>query len=98
MIPSFYLEVDRVLGVTKQWGQIVAIWIGVLISGIATLVFAPEDARYLLFSSIAAAAIALVSIEHLLSSSAKDTVRQQVYVSAGAFAILATLTLISLLG
>ena len=58
----------------------------------------PElDLRFLVFSTIAAAAIALVSIEHLISSTAKNTVRQQVYVSAGTIVILGTMTVLSLL-
>jgi hypothetical protein len=58
----------------------------------------PEiELRFLVFSSIAAASIALVSIEHLVSSKAKDTVRQQVYVSAGTIVILGTMTVLSLL-
>lgn len=83
---------------TKQWFQIAAIWLGVLISSLAAHFFAEGDFKYLLFASIAAASIALVSIEHLISSKTKDTVRQQVYVSAGTFIILALVTLLGLAG
>lgn len=83
---------------TKQWIQIAAIWLGVLISSLAVQFWVEGELKYLFFSSIAAASIALVSIEHLISSSAKDTVRQQVYTSAGTFAILAVVTLLGLAG
>jgi len=38
----------------------------------------------------------VVSLEHLLSKTSKDTVRQQIYVSAGTVAILGAMTLIAL--
>jgi uncharacterized membrane protein YqjE len=50
---------------------------------------------YLSFSAIAATAIALVSLEHLVSSKSNNTVRQQVYVTAGVLLILGIFTLIS---
>lgn len=81
---------------TKQWFQIAAIWLGVLISGLAVHFLVEGDLKFLFFSSIAAASIALVSIEHLISSTTKDTVRQQVYVSAGTFVILGLITLLGL--
>jgi hypothetical protein len=84
--------------VTKQWLQIILTWIGVLAASLYAMTIPELDFRFLLFSSIAAAAIALVSIEHLVSSRAKDTVRQQVYVSAGTIVILGTMTLVSFLG
>ena len=84
------------MGVTKQWFQIAAIWLGVLISSLAVHFLIDGELKFLFYSSIAAASIALVSIEHLVSSSAKNTVRQQVYVSAGSFLILAGVTLLSL--
>ncbi len=81
---------------TKQWAQIAAIWLGVLISSLVVHFLVEGELKFLFFSSIAAASIALVSIEHLISSTAKDTVRQQVYVSAGTFVILALVTLLGL--
>lgn len=82
---------------SKQWLQIILIWIAVLAAALFALTIAELELRFLVFSSIAAAAIAIVSIEHLVSSQAKDTVRQQVYVSAGTIVILATMTIASLL-
>jgi hypothetical protein len=89
---------DRVCAVSKQWVQIILIWVGVLISGLLTLSLVDPERTYTYFSAIAAASIALVSIEHLISAKTKDTVRQQVYVAAGSFAILGLLTLLKLLG
>ncbi|MEY4990073.1 MAG: hypothetical protein RIS08_299 [Actinomycetota bacterium] len=89
---------DRVCAVSKQWLQIILIWVGVLVSGILTLVYIEPERTFTFFAGIAGASIALVSIEHLVSAKAKDTVRQQVYVAAGSFAILGVLTLFNLLG
>lgn len=76
-----------------------AIWVATLGFGIlALLTTTSGDELYTMFAGIAATAIALVSIEHLISAKAKDTIRQQVYVSAGTMTILATLTLISFAG
>ena len=83
---------------SKQWLQIVAIWVAALVFGILALLNTSGELLYTLFAGIAATAIALVSIEHLISAKAKDTIRQQVYVSAGTMTILATLTLISFAG
>ena len=83
---------------TKQWFQISFVWAVVLAGAISANALLTGDAKYLAFSSIAAAAIAIVSIEHLISSKAKDTVRQQVYVSAGTFVIIGFMTLLSLVG
>lgn len=83
---------------SKQWVQIVAIWVAASSFGILGLMNFSGDQLYTVFAAIAAGAIAVVSIEHLISAKAKDTVRQQVYVSAGTMAILATLTVISFAG
>ena len=83
---------------SKQWLQIVAIWAAALVFGILALLNTSGELLYTLFAGIAATAIALVSIEHLISAKAKDTIRQQVYVSAGTMTILAALTLISFAG
>jgi hypothetical protein len=96
MIPSFGRLLARVLGVSRQWFQIVAIWILVLTGATLSLLFLSGDARYTAFGAIAAASIALVSLEHLISSKSKDTVRQQVYVSAGTLLILGLFTIASL--
>jgi hypothetical protein len=79
--------------VSKQWFQIVAIWLGVAIVGVLSVINLETQEIYTVFAGLAGASIALVSIEHLVSAKAKDTVRQQVYVSAGSFAILGVLTL-----
>jgi hypothetical protein len=79
--------------VSKQWFQIVAIWLGVALVGVLSVINLETQEIYTVFAGLAGASIALVSIEHLVSAKAKDTVRQQVYVSAGSFAILGVLTL-----
>ena len=83
---------------SKQWLQISLIWLGVLVAGVLTLIYIEPERTFTFFAGIAGASIALVSIEHLISAKAKDTVRQQVYVAAGSFAILGVLTLYNLLG
>jgi zinc transporter ZupT len=84
--------------VSKQWFQIVAIWLGVAVVGIVSVLNLGSPEIYTVFAGLAGASIALVSIEHLVSAKAKDTVRQQVYVAAGSFGILSMLTLWVLLG
>ena len=81
---------------SRQWLQITLIWVGVLIAGIVALSSYSDDRLYTAFAAIAGAAIALVSLEHLFSRKAKDTVRQQIYVSAGTVSILGLMTLIAL--
>lgn len=98
MILAELSALDRVFLVSKQWFQIVAIWVGVLVTGILALLWLQGDSRYSAFGAIAASAIAVVSLEHLISSKSKDTVRQQVYVSAGTLFILGLLTLVTLIG
>ena len=83
---------------SKQWFQIVAIWLGVAVVGIVSVLNLKSPEIYTVFAGLAGASIALVSIEHLVSAKAKDTVRQQVYVAAGSFGILSMLTLWVLLG
>jgi len=83
--------------VTKQWLQISVIWMGVLaFASYAVLSLEPATA-FGSFSAVAGASIALVSLEHLFSARAKDTVRQQVYVAAGSISILGVATVLILL-
>ncbi|MFM2019794.1 MAG: hypothetical protein RL718_375 [Actinomycetota bacterium] len=84
---------DRVGVVSKQWFQIIAIWLGVALVGVFSVFTLETQDIYTVFAGLAGASIAIVSIEHLISAKTKDTVRQQVYVSAGSFAILGVLTL-----
>ncbi len=83
---------------SRQWFQISLIWLGVLISGLLSFIWLSGEARFTAFGVIAASAIAIVSLEHLISSKSKDTVRQQVYVSAGTIFLLGIFTLLSLVG
>lgn len=82
----------------KQWLQIGVLWSLALVFGLVALFNLQGEARYTAYAAIAASAIAIVSIEHLISAKAKDTIRQQVYVSAGVMAILGTLTVIGFAG
>lgn len=82
----------------RQWIQIAGLWALSLVAALLALLNLEGDQLYLAFSAIAAGAIALVSLEHLLSSKSKNTVRQQVYVTAGVLMILGIFTLISWAG
>jgi len=82
--------------VSRQWLQISLIWTAVLIAGLWALASYSDDRLYNAFAAIAGAAIAVVSLGHLLSKEAKAAVRQQVYVSAGTVAILGVMTVIAL--
>jgi hypothetical protein len=83
---------------SKQWLQISLTWSGVLLAALLSLLWLEDDARYAAFGAIAASSVAVVSLEHLISSKSKDTVRQQVYVSAGSLVLLGLVTLLSLTG
>lgn len=77
---------------SNQWFQIGAIWAGVFVAGLLANSNLTGDSLYAAFGAIAASAIALVSLEHLISSKSKDTVRQQIYVSAGTILLLGLFT------
>lgn len=80
----------------RQWIQIIAIWIAAFVAALLAYLNLAGDRLFLAFSAIAATSIALVSLEHLVSSKSKNTVRQQVYVSAGVLLILGIFTLLTL--
>jgi len=82
--------------VQRQWIQIAFFWVLASAAGFWALVSLSDEKLYLSFSAIAASAIALVSLEHLITSRTTNTVRQQVYVVAGVLLILGIYTLISL--
>lgn len=83
---------------SNQWFQITAIWAGVFIAGLLAFLNLAGDSRFAAFGAIAASALAVVSLEHLISSKSKDTVRQQIYVSAGTILVLGLFTGLSLIG
>ena len=97
MIPPGASAGARVVLVTKQWLQISMIWVGVAAFAVYAVVALEPTIAFGSFSALAGASIALVSLEHLFSAKAKDTVRQQVYVSAGSASILGLATLVILL-
>lgn len=80
----------------RQWVQIILFWTLAAAAGILALANLSGEKLYLSFSAIAASAIALVSLEHLITFRTSNTVRQQVYVVAGVLLILGNLTLVSL--
>ena len=80
----------------RQWIQITFVWALALIASILSVTNLSGDQLYLAFSAIAASAIALVSIEHLITARTTAVVRQQVYVVAGVLLILGIFTLVSL--
>lgn len=82
---------------SNQWFQISAIWLGVFVAGLLAYLNLTGDSRFAAFGAIAASAIAIVSLEHLISSKSKDTVRQQIYVSAGTILLLGLFTALSLI-
>lgn len=82
----------------RQWIQIAGLWALSFAAAFLAVLNLEGEKLYLSFSAIAATAIALVSLEHLLSSKSKNTVRQQVYVTAGVLLILGIFTLISWAG
>ncbi len=67
-------------------------------AALLSFIWLEGEARYAAFGAIAASSIAVVSLEHLISSKSKDTVRQQVYVSAGTLTLLGLFTLLTLIG
>lgn len=79
-----------------QWIQISLVWVMALIASAVSVTNLEGEQLYLAFSAIAASAIAIVSIEHLLTGRTHAVVRQQVYVVAGVLLILGIFTLISL--
>jgi hypothetical protein len=83
---------------SNQWFQITVIWAGVFIAGLLAFTNLAGETRFAAFGAIAAGAIAIVSLEHLVSSKSKDTVRQQIYVSAGTILLLGLFTVLSLIG
>ena len=82
---------------SNQWFQISAIWVGVFVAGLLAYFNLTGEMRFAAFGAIAASAIAFVSLEHLISSKSKDTVRQQIYVSAGTILLLGLFTGLSLI-
>jgi len=82
--------------VQGQWIQISLVWVMALIASAVSVTNLEGEQLYLAFSAIAASAIAIVSIEHLLTGRTHAVVRQQVYVVAGVLLILGIFTLISL--
>lgn len=82
----------------KQWLQISAVWLSVLVMASYAAITLTQDQALLVFSLLAAGSVAVVSLEHLIRASVAQTVRQMVYVSSGSFVILAIATAFVMLG
>lgn len=77
---------------TKNWGQIVSIW--VIVAGLA--IWAINTQSVLTapawFGTILAGSVALVSLYHLFRAQPQGIVRKLVYVGGGSYLILAIAT------
>lgn len=82
---------------SKQWTLIFAIWTGVAVTAGVSAITLDDTAAWATFSALLAGAIAIVSLVHVLRGSVAGAVREQVYVAAGSFLILAFATVLTLL-
>lgn len=80
----------------KQWALIVTIWSGVALAATVTLLTLDDSTSWTTYSALLAGSIAAVSLVHVLRSSISGAVREQVYVAAGSFLILAIASLLTL--
>ena len=82
---------------SKQWTLILTIWAGVALAALISTITLDDSAAWTTFSALLAGAIAIVSLVHVLRGSVTGAVREQVYVAAGSFLILAFATVLTLL-
>ena len=82
---------------SKQWSLIVSIWLGVAVAATVALFALEDSAAWTAFSALLAGSIAVVSLLHVLKGSIAGAVREQVYVAAGSFLILAVATALTFL-
>lgn len=82
---------------SRQWVLMVSIWLGVALAATLALLLLDDSAAWTSFSALLAGSIATVSLVHVLRASVENAVREQIYVAAGSFAILAIATGFSLL-
>lgn len=80
----------------KQWALIVTIWSGVALAATVTLLTLDDSTSWTTYSALLAGSIAAVSLVHVLRGSINGAVREQVYVAAGSFLILAIASLLTL--
>ena len=77
---------------TKQWGQIISIWLIVAVLAVWAILTQSESTAPAWFGTILASSVALVSIYHLFIARPEGIVRKLVYVGGGSYLILALAT------
>jgi hypothetical protein len=77
---------------TKHWGQIISIWLIVLVLAIWAINTQSQSTAPAWFGTILAGSVALVSLYHLFRAKPEGIVRKLVYVGGGSYLILAIST------
>jgi len=75
--------------VKNAWMPIVSVWLLVAIGAVVVILTLEQDDAIRSFGVLAAGALALVSLVHLVSSHTKGIVERLIYVAGGTYAILA---------
>ena len=73
----------------NAWIPIVSVWLLVAIGAVVVILTLEQDEAIRSFGVLAAGALALVSLVHLVSSHTKGIVERLIYVAGGSYAILA---------
>jgi hypothetical protein len=73
----------------KAWLPIVSIWVLVAVGAVIVVLTMNDGEAIRGFGVLAAGAIALVSLVHLVTSHTEGIVERLIYVAGGAYAILA---------
>jgi hypothetical protein len=77
---------------TKHWGQIISIWLIVLVLAVWAINTQSQSTAPAWFGTILAGSVALVSLYHLFRAKPEGIVRKLVYVGGGSYLILAIST------
>ena len=73
----------------NAWVPIVSVWLLVALGAVVVILTMEQDEAIRSFGVLAAGALALVSLVHLVSSHTKGIVERLIYVAGGTYAILA---------
>ncbi len=73
----------------NAWIPIVSVWVLVAVGAVVVILTMDQDEAIRSFGVLAAGALALVSLVHLVSSHTKGIVERLIYVAGGSYAILA---------
>ncbi len=73
----------------NAWIPIVSVWVLVAVGAVLVILTMDQDEAIRSFGVLAAGALALVSLVHLVSSHTKGIVERLIYVAGGSYAILA---------